>query len=369
MASSKLGFPLCTTRNMGGVMSILILQDDEPQFIWDTVNDLQLIFHPNIAPEGIFEYESLMDLKHKKNVSIFLDRNLLSSFLKLCKQGYLNNEMEMRIIALLMTWATMHHFSVSPGMAIKENATKINDIKTAKTELEEFAEAFDFYPSMIWLKLALGEIENIPPCEFSGRSCETSIMYHQENDHLLMHVACMLHIVYLHRQKDLSPLEKVLSFLKWNCKYLLVCQYTNVYIAMLFTNQQGICPPKGVNSNNIETIMKGCYNQAWDLNYLSIWSTLYWDEESQKDAFMFATADLMLKEIFINTHGGGNFYDLIDAVFPARQAQKTISFYEQKMNPDNRVRPDFGDNPTQYFRDLITQERDRLLILIKNNST
>ncbi|MDD4754337.1 MAG: hypothetical protein GX236_07225 [Clostridiaceae bacterium] len=341
-------------------MSILILEDDEPQFIWDTVNNLQLAFHPIIAPEGIFDYKSLTAFRHSKNVAVFFDRNLLSSFLKLCKQGFLNDEKEMRIIALLMTWILMHQFSISPGLAIKENAVKSDDNIIAKTELKQFNEAFDFYPSMMWLRLAQGEIDTIPPFKFSGIPFETQISYHREDDHLLMHLASMLHVVYLYRRKDLSPLDKVISFLKWNCKYLLICKYTNTYITMLFTNQEGIRPPKGVNSNRIEIIMNGCYNQAWDLNYLSNWSTLYYDEERQQDAFIFATADVMLKRIFINTHGGGNYFNLIDAIFPAKQAQKIVDFYEQQLSPNNRNRPNFGDNPTQYFKDLIKQEKNRL---------
>ncbi|NLN47949.1 MAG: hypothetical protein GX154_02400 [Clostridiales bacterium] len=346
-------------------MSFLILKDDEPQFIWDAINELQLIFHPKIAPEGVFEYRSLSALCHSKNVTIFLDRNLLSSFLRLCKQGSLDDEIEMRIIALLMTWVIMHQISICSGLAITENATRTDDNIYARKEVKKFQEAFDFYPSMMWLRLAQGKIDKIPPCEFSEIPYDTPIEYHKEDDHLLMHVACMLHIVYLYRRKDLSAVDKIISFLTWNCKYLLICQYTNTYIAMLFTNQEGIRPPKGVNSDKIEIIMKGCYNQAWDLNYLSSWSTLYWDEKEQEDAFMFATADLMLKKIFINTHGGGNFFDLINVVFAAKEAQRIVDFCEYHFNPDNRVRPDFGDNPNQYFRKLIKQEKDRLCTLIE----
>ena len=345
-------------------MSILILEDDEPQLIWDAVNSLQLVFHPRIAPEGIFDYKSLSEFKHSKNVIVFFDRNLLSSFLNLCEKGVLVDEREMRIIGLLMTWILMNQFSISTGMAIKENAIKTDDTTYGKIELKKFNEAFDFYPDMIWLRLFQGQIDKIPSCKFSGAPYETTVAYNQEDDHLLMHIASMLHVVYLCRHKDLSDVDRVISFLEWNCKYLLICQYTVTYITLLFTNQEGIRPPKSVNSNDIEAIIKGCYNQAWDLNYLSNWSTLYWDEKKYTDAFMFATADIMLKKIFINTHGDGNYFDLLDAVFPAKQSQKIINFYEQYMSPTNRIRPDFGDNPTQYFRDLVEQEKNRLSTFI-----
>lgn len=345
-------------------MSFLILEDNEPQYIWDAIHEMQLVFHPHYAPEGQFDYYKLSTLKYEKNIIVFLDRNLLSSLLKLCEQGVLKNTREMRIIALLMTWALMNQFPISAGMAIKENAIKINDSIYAKVELKKFIEIFDFYPDMIWLRLAQGEIDEIPPCQFSNTLYDTTISYHQEDDHLLIHLASMLYIVYLYRRKDLSAVDKVISFLKWNCKYLLICQYTITYIALLFTNQEGIRPPKGANSNNIETVWNGCYNQAWDLNYLSNWSTFYWDETKMEDIFLFATTDVMLKQIFINAHGNGNFFDLIEAVFPRKQSKQIIDFYIQNMSANNRVRPNFGENPTQYFHNLIEQEKNRLQELL-----
>ena len=81
---------------------------------------------------------------------------------------------------------------------------------------------------------------------------------------------------------------------------------------------------------------------------------------------MFATADIMLKRIFVNTHGEGNYFDLVRSIFPAKQAQKIIGFYEENMCTNNRIRPSFGDKPTQYLRDLIEQEKNRLLANIQN---
>ena len=73
-----------------------------------------------------------------------LDRNLLSSLLKLSRDSYLKDEQEMRIIALLMTWMVMNNSPASAGLALKENATKINDIIEPKRELREFNNIFEF---------------------------------------------------------------------------------------------------------------------------------------------------------------------------------------------------------------------------------
>ena len=55
-----------------------------------------------------------------------LDRNQLSSLLKLSRDGNLKDENERRIVGLLMTWVFMNDFLVSPSLALKEHATRIN---------------------------------------------------------------------------------------------------------------------------------------------------------------------------------------------------------------------------------------------------
>jgi len=182
-----------------------------------------------------------------------------------------------------------------------------------------------------------------------------------------MHLACMLHIVYLYRCKNLSATEKVKSFLQWNFSNLLISQYTNTYVAMLFSNQEFIRAPKGANNDEFENVLNGCINQAWDLSNLSSWSTLYMKEENAKEVYLFATADTMLKRIFINTHSGADFLDLIYSIFPKREAQQVIDYYEENANSENRIRPDFGENPTQYLHDLVQKEKERLAKYISDN--
>jgi hypothetical protein len=340
-------------------MSFLVLEDDELDFFWNSVQDIQVIFHSTYAPEGMFNYQELSNLKNKKDVIVFLDRNLLSGLLKLCEQGNLTDEKEKNIIAKVMLWTLGNNFSVSAGLAIKENATKTNNSEYAKKELQRFKEIIEYYPTMTWLRLAEGAINSIPICPFSNKSFDTTIEYHEQDDHFLMNMACMLYVIYLWRRKDLSQEDKIMEFLKWNFDYLLISQYINVYIVLLFSHQEGIRPPKNSDSLDMEKIYNGCYNQAWDLTYLSIWSTFYWDESKSKEVFFFATADQMLKSIFINTHGGGNLFSLIQAVFPKKSAQRLIDFYET--NTTNRVKPNFGSNPKEYFYSLIEQEKQRLI--------
>lgn len=339
-------------------MSFLILQDDEPQMIWDALNNSQIVFHPTYGPTGQINYYELQALKRKKDVILFLDRNLLSSLMSLARNGDLKDEIEKRMIALLMLWSQMNQLPVSAGLAIMENASKDVDSLNAKIELKNFNAIFDFYPTQIWLDLSDGRVDTIPKCNFSNTPIENTLCYHKNGDHFLMNYASMLHLVNLYRNSDMNSVEKVIAFLNWNFDNLLISQYINTYLVLLFSNQNGIKAPKHVNSNVFEKIDKGCINQAWDLTYLSNWSTLYCDESKMNEIFLFATADIMLKQVFINTHNGGNLFNLIDTVFPRKHAYEIIQFYTNKMM--NRQKPDFGRYPKHYFKTLIDKEKNHL---------
>ena len=113
--------------------------------------------------------------------------------------------------------------------------------------------------------------------------------------------------------------------------------------------------------------MQGCYNQAWDINYLSNWSSLYWDDSKYDETFFFATSDIMLKRIFINTHGDGDWLDLIETVFPKKEADRIVSFCNENMRSD-RKRPTFGAKPKEYFKALIERENEKLKDIIKSNN-
>lgn len=347
-------------------MSVLVMDGEEFNFVWEAICDLQMIFHPRYSPEGNIDYKSLLELKNSKRIAILLDRNLLSSLLKLSHDGYLNDEKEMQIIALLMTWMNMNDFPASAGLALKEYATKINNAIKPKIELKEFNNIFNYYPSMMWLRLAEGLIDKIPVCSLPVEPFINDIQYNEEDDHLLMHIAEMLHVVYLCRQLTLSPVEKVVDFLKWNYEHLLISESTLAYIAMLFTNQPRIRAPKNSGSNDIEKVLNGCKNQAWDLNYLTNWSCFHYYEKTMDDIFMFATNDIQLKMIFINTYSDSGVDGLFKSIFSKNDSRTIFEVINANMG-NKRIKPNFGIDPKEYFRKLIKQEKQRVQDSIYND--
>ncbi|MBU5672193.1 hypothetical protein KQJ23_10200 [Paenibacillus sp. MSJ-6] len=345
-------------------MNFLVMEDEEYSFIWETLSELQMVFHPKYSPKGNIDYTSLLTLKNTKKITVMLDRNLLSSLLRLSRDGCLKDEEEMRTVALLMTWMIMNNFPASAGLALKEYATKINDSVEPKRELREFNNIFDYYPSMIWLRLAEGTLSSIPECSLPVDPVITKLEYNEDDEHLLMHIAEMLHVVWLCRRRDLSPVEKMLDFLHWNYKYLLICESTIAYVAMLFTNQLGVRAPKNSGSNDIQKILEGCRNQAWDLNYLSNWSNFHYYEDSMEDIFMFATNDTQLKMIFINTYAAGGVGALIETVFSKKDSQRIFEVINNNQG-SKRLRPDFGTHPKKYFHQLIEREKQQVTEKLK----
>ena len=67
--------------------STLIVDGEDIDFIWNTIQEQQVIFHPNIAPEGNIDYTKFFASKREKPFILFIDRNILSSLLKFCERG------------------------------------------------------------------------------------------------------------------------------------------------------------------------------------------------------------------------------------------------------------------------------------------
>ena len=131
---------------------------------------------------------------------------------------------------------------------------------------------------------------------------------------------------------------------------------------MLFTGQEYIKAPKNANSDDLEKIVAGCENQAWDIAYLTNWSTLYSDTENYPEEFLFATNDVLLKRIFINCNAPYRLNGLLFNVFSKKEYNQLMDYIENRMR--NRVKPDFGDNPRAYFQKLIEKEKRELQILL-----
>lgn len=343
--------------------SFLIVDDEDMNFIWDTVQEQQIIFHPDIAPEGKFDYAKFFVSKSKKPFILFIDRNILSSLLKFCEKGSLKSKGESQLIGLVMAWAELNDIAISAGLAVRERASQLHSQEEGLVELQKFLEIFDTYPGQMWLQVAEGQRTEIPSITYSQKTAQNiTVNYADSGDHYEMAVASLLHAVWLYRNPEMTPIDKVRDFFKWMCDHLLVSEYLLVYVAMLFTGQNSIKAPKHANTNDIEKIVAGCENQAWDIAYLTNWSTLYANTEKYDEEFLFATNDILLKRIFINKNAPDGLNGLLFDVFPKKDYNQLMDYIEERMQ--SRVKPDFGDDPHAYFQALIESEKQQLVAIL-----
>jgi len=326
---------------------------------------LQVVFHPVISPDGKVDFKKLTTTTKKP--CLFIDRNILISLLKLCEKGRLKNKDESQLVALLITWAEINDIPISAGLAIMEGATQIHSEEKARLELQKYQEAITAYPSMAWLRMAEGMITEVPSISYSNKLAEKlPVAFSIGCGHYYMAVAALIHLVCLYINKELSPMEKTKDLFKWMYDNTLINEYMLTYAAMLFTNQPNIKAPKGANSYSAEKIIAGCKNQAWDISYLTTWSTLYSNVVNHEYEYLFATNDVLLKRIFINQHGAGGFNGLLYDVFSTQDYNSLIDYFQCMM--ENRVKPDFGVDHHAYFENLIEEEEQMLRIVLRSSS-
>ncbi len=342
------------------INNFMLLDGEDIEYLWNVIQRRQMIFHPTVAPEGVFDYEKFYKFKRKKPFILFIDRNILSGLIKFCEQGSLRDKGESQTIGIIMAWAMLNDIAISAGPGVQERATQIKDQTYGLIELNKFFTIFDEYPMQMWLNVARGHITEIPPLKLVNEpASHVTAQYADGCDHYYMIVASMLHLVGLYRKRKIKPVDKMLDFIQWTYDNLLVSQYIMTYAVLLLTNQEHVKAPKDANSNDIARIAKGCENQAWDITYLSNWSTLYSNTDKYKEEFLFATNDVLLKHIFVNAHGKNGFNGLMHTVFPQKDYDRICDLIETRQ--DNRVKPDFGSSPNLYFYKLIDKEKQRIL--------
>ncbi len=343
---------------------VIIFNDESIDFIWNTIQNQQIIFHPEIAPEGKIKYDIFAATKRRKTLTLFVDRNILSSLLKFCEIGSLKNKGESQLIGVIMAWAIFNDMPISAGMAIKERAFQLRSQENGLVELQKFLEIFEVYPGQMWLQVAEGQLAEIPPIKYSNTLAQNiSVNYADGGDHYDMAVVSLLHAVWLYRDQTKRPIEKVREFIQWMYDYLLVSEYLLVYVIMLFTGQDNIKAPKHANSNDLGKIVAGCKNQAWDIAYLTNWSTLYSDTDKYSEEFLFATNDILLKRIFVNCNTPFGVNGLLFNVFHKKEYNQLMDYIEDRVR--NRIKPDFGGKPQVYFQELIEEEKRKIQTLLK----
>lgn len=341
--------------------NFLVIDMDDQQYIWDMIQKYQVIFHPEMAPEGKFNYSSFFRMKSRKPYMLVLDRNILSGLIHLCENGELSDKGESQLIGIIMTWAEMNCINISAGYATMEYASSVKNQEQAIIEIGKFQKIIDYYPGNMWLQLAKGEITKIPVCNLHDVKAEgITAKFAEGSDIFFLSAASMMRLVQIYRNHEMRPADRFMSFLEWIYDNVRISEYVLVYALLLFSNQEGIKAPKWANSNDVEKIVRGCGNQAWDLTYLANLSRLHANNDEYKEDFLFATNDILLKKIFINDSALNNLYRLICTVFPI-DYERICLYIDSKRK--NRVVPTYKND---YYVNLFEKEKTDLVVYINS---
>lgn len=313
-------------------MDFILLEDNELQDIFDIVNDFQIIFHPYYFKEGKFEhYEEF--LEDKKEKVIILDRNMTSMIFDYFSKGKLNSEFDMIMILFFLLFCNINSLQYNIGLSICEYADfKENDI--AINQLNKILTYLSVIPTMVFKnKLMTGNYEFKPIDIPNGFHRHAN--YKIKSDLYMNSYCSILKIAEIYLS-ELSIKDKILTYLDWYYDRLQLSKYDITYAILLFTNYKTIKAPKNIKSKNYEKIIKGCKNQAWDIQYLSSLDNIQHNLEGK---YFFATNDNNLKLIFMAC----NYFEhawisLIENRMSKKDRNEIFDLIESKSK--NRVKPD-----------------------------
>lgn len=321
--------------------------DYELDGIEELINYHEIIFHPTYS---IYGNPNIIELKNtEKHLVLILDANILSDYLRLIKTGTIPDKERLKIIAALLIWSHFYNINLTSGIAFKEFTSDNNTINKVSNENNLFLKSINHYKPRIWIEVAKGEVSEIPP--LSNDENLEKYFFGGKNDHYRMHFAEVLYIKYLLHRNDLNTEQKILSFIQWNSENSLLCKYSLAYVFLLFT--QKIKQAKLFKAKSWDEIERVVKNQAWDLTYLSLWSTFYTEEDSSDSIYLFTTFDVDLKLIFCATHNKNT--DIFTSCLSSKISDKIKFVYKQMIL--NREKPVITD---QYIDNLIILERKRL---------
>lgn len=330
-------------------MDMLTVHKKQIKSLTEFIIDKALIYHPTISPKGIPDFSAY---SHKEYILI-IDRNIMTKIVELCNNGTLKDPYILKVISSILFWSDFNNISITSGLALNEYANIKNGNKEASLENNVFLRMFEQYSSKMWLDLFERKINKIPKI---GLINTEEYIFDEKSRHQQMHLAEILHIFYLFINQQLSPSEKMIGLLQWIDKNVLFCRYTVVYAALLFSKQ--VKQPKLHKFNNIDEVLKTCSNQAWDLTYLSFWSTLYWYENKGNTIHLFATMDKDLKKVIINTYNIEN--NLFARCFGEKEGARINEQYERILA--QRQRPIITDN---LINNLVESEINNLKMILK----
>lgn len=333
--------------------------------LWKEIDNQRVLFHPTIAPDGHIVEEEFK--RHRSELSIIIDNNILIDLISLCRNGYLNDKERMRSTASLMLWVELYKLSMTSGQAMQEKAARF-DSTALLDDFSIFKRLWNDYSPQQWQLLRHGDIAELPIIDGNSVIKSDVSIYMEKPDAYYQAYASVLKIVSLLRDGNHNGFQRARSFIEWSYNNTRVSKYIIAYgLLLLMGKEEGIKVPKKAFSTNVTEVFKGCENQAWDLASISAWSQLLYMKEQGiiPDMYMFATRDMMLKRILEAVIKSNDMMPLFQSVFNRRELNEILDIISKLRTQEKNEKLDSLINPDS-LRLLALSEENNLKKIISS---
>lgn len=305
---------------------------------------------------------------HKIKIHALLDRNITSELTKLARNGRPDTPSAKNVLSLL-AFLQLADVDIEPGISLAEYSTTCLR-PTPDNELFLFRK-IDNLPTDYVIDLALSreysldiektlykdDIESVAPVKSA------------EDVHLWkMHYTFSLKM-YLLANSESSRFEKINRFMYWAWKDFLMSSIAISYISVFFSQYYGGML-KGVNSNNMDKVLHGIRNAAWDMTTANYWSKSVAKRNGNEPFYIFCTADKALKEVTRNildqtglVDKKQHFNNLFGSYLTKREISKLVDIsyeLENRKNDPQRNIVKFKCSP-QYFEDCLKKIEEEVI--------
>lgn len=272
---------------------VIKIQETQIMEITNFLIKSRVIFHPRISPFGSPDFTNYQG----RSFILILDRNILVPILDLVQTGTLNDPHKLRLISSILFWSNFNRIALTSGLALMEHSHFQGDSAEASDQHNVFQRIFKQYSPQDWLDLAIGTKSSIPKLDHlvTGKT-----NYFVDNDHYKLNYLQILKLCQLHFRKELSISGKMREFHQWSYENALIGTYSTFYAMMFLSSRAKLAVY--IHKAHPEELCGKCRNVAWDLTYLSFWSTLYWDDYNKEKIYLLATRDKEVKELFALVH-------------------------------------------------------------------
>ena len=332
-------------------MNLIEIKESELKSISLFLIDKKIILHPIISPNGTPDFSKYEGRKF----IVILDRNILVRILRLVNNGELKDAHSLKIVSCLLAWSEFNNIALNSGLALTEYSHHQSGNIESSSENNIFLRIYEQYSPRDWFDLATGKTKTIEKIKLEE---QRNFEFFVEVYHFKMHYLEMLKLSQLYFSDELKIEKKFKIFHNWAFKNILICKYTTYFAVMLLGGKSKTFRKKGKDFESIKHI---CKNVAWDLTYLSFWSTQYYYEDEAKEIYLFATMDKELRELFFLTHKES--LEIYREVFGVQKGQAIIDSVSEIYI--KREKPEITQG---VLDDLIDEEQLELNRIINRNT-